>query len=418
MFKRQAIETQGIEPGLLQIFRLYTAVQWVLLSLSMLSLLSKNAPPEPNYFTIFGWGQTTFLLIYLVLKSLPGLLGKFYLPIALGVASFGPIVWQGLATAIKIQQGNVGEAALVDSSLFYTWLLLPLLLVCAQYGVWTMLAFTALTSLLPVVVAAILAQQGGPGVTSHAEHALIRLFLFGVTGFVVVKLSVAQRKQRAELAEKNAQLAHYATTLEQLTISQERNRMARELHDTLAHTLSAVNVQLKALEVLLDTNPAAAHTALQQTQELTRNGLHEARRALHDLRIKPVEELGLVLAIQGLAKTVGERAGLQVRLDLPAQLNYLTPQVEQNLYRITQEALNNVVRHANARNVAVALCQDAARLELVISDDGLGFEPEQVVPPNHYGMAGMRERATLMGGKLEILSKPRQGTTVRLKIEG
>jgi len=405
-----------IEPGLLPIFRLFVAIEWPLLGLSLFSLISKRVT-VPDYFSIIVWLQTSFLLIYLWWQWLPKILGDFYLPIALLTASLGPIFGQVLAIVLRMKQGLVGEAAQVDAGGLYIWLLLPLLLISSQYGLRTLFSFTIGTSLLPVIMAYLLTIAGGPSLNPTVEHAFSRLFLFSLAGFVVVRLSKAQRKQREELAQKNVQLMNYATTLEQLAVSRERNRMARELHDTLAHTLSAVNVQLKALEVLLETNPAVAQQALKQTQDLTRNGLHEARRALHDLRANPVEELGLLLALQRLATLVAERAGLKLHLQLPPRFTSSTPEIEQTIYRIAEEALNNVVRHAQAANLTICLQPEISYIRLTISDDGLGFDLAQSVPGNHYGLIGMKERAALLDGKLEIFSQPQGGTKVQLGIK-
>ncbi len=402
-----------IEPGLLQIFRLFILLEWVLFSLSMLSAF--KTPDVPDYFTVFCWAHITFLLIYLNWKLVPKIMGAFYLPLALLVASLGPVVSQSLGIWLRMLHGLRGEAAAVDPSRLYLWLILPLILVSVQYGIWTLVAFTVGTSLLPVIVAFIFYSQGGPLVESAVTNAFIRLLFFGIVGFLVVRLTKAQRQIREELSQKNAQLAQYASTLEQLAITRERNRLARELHDTLAHTLSAVNIQLKALEVLMETNPQGAQQVLKQTQELTRTGLQEARSALHDLRTSSIEEMGLLLSLQRLAKVVAERAGLQLKLDLPPQLPYLKPELEQNLYRIAEEALNNVVRHAQASQLTLALYLETATLKLIISDNGVGFDSRLPVQ-NHYGIVGMQERAALINAQVEIASRPGYGTSVKFCI--
>jgi signal transduction histidine kinase len=235
-----------------------------------------------------------------------------------------------------------------------------------------------------------------------------------VVGYIIVRLTTAQRRQREELAEKNTQLAHYAAMMEQLTISRERNRIARDLHDTLAHTLSAINVQLNALDVLWDSNSDAARQKLKQTQELTRSGLDEARRALHALRASPIDELGLALALERTAQTAAERAGAELSLVLPPQLNGVPPDIEHQLYRVAEEALNNIVRHA--RHVRLALERTTAGLTLTIQDDGSGFDPSQMPPNGHYGLVGMKERAALVNASLQVQSQPGRGTIVQLSV--
>jgi signal transduction histidine kinase len=407
---------ERIEPGILPAFRLFVGVHWLLLSLSLF-VLTRKLRVLPDYMMIFGWMQCTFLGIYLLWNWLCRALGAFYLPIALFVASVGPVVSQAVAIALRLGNGLPIEAALVDPRRLYIWLLLPFLLIAMQYGYRVLFCFTLGTSFLSALLAHQLDPEGGAIAASLTRQAVSRLFVFAVAGVIILLLSKVQRKQRRELAEKNAQLAHYATTLEQLAVSRERNRIARDLHDTLAHTLSAVSVQLKALEVLWDTDPETARKTLKQTQDLTRTGLHEARRALQSLRASPIEELGLALALKQLIEQVTERIGLQVRLDLPVQLNGLRPEVEQQVYRIAEEALNNVVRHSNARVLKVCLRQEHAHLTLTIADDGVGFDLANVAKKGHYGLVGMQERALLIDGRLEIQSLSQQGTTVQLDVD-
>src|SRR5689334_5255301 len=239
----------------------------------------------------------------------------------------------------------------------------------------------------------------------------------GVTGVGLgfAWLITRQREHRAALAEANRKLAQYAATTEQLAVSQERNRLARDLHDTLAHSLSGVSVQLEAVQALWDVNADAARKMLDQATANTRSGLTEARRALQALRAKPLEDLGLVLALSTLAESVAARAGLNLDLDVHNHLDHLAPEVEQCIYRVAQEALTNVARHAGARSLRVALTHDNGALTLTISDDGRGFDPA-AVNGTHYGLKGLRERAEMIGATLEVSSRPEQGTSIQLEI--
>jgi signal transduction histidine kinase len=405
-----------IEPGLLPLFRLLNIIIWVVLTLAMCGFVGATEA-ERDYFAAILWVQSSFLFAYLHWQWLQRRLDRVYLPLALLVATLCPIFGLAGATLISLDVGLRGAQITVEHGAFYFWLMLPLLLVSTQYGMKTMLAFTVGTSLLPWLLALPLEAAGAAPAEAAAGHSVIRLFLFGVVGFVIVRLTSAQRRQRDELAQKNAQLSHYAGTLEQLAITRERNRMARELHDTLAHTLSAVNMQLKALEVTLEGDPTAARQRLHQIQDLTRTGLNEARRSLHALRASPLEDLGLVLALERQAQQTAERAGLQLRLDLPPQLNGLRPEVEQTLYRIAEEAMNNVARHALATHLIVALRPEGTRLRLVIMDNGIGFDSASAPPDGHFGLTGMGERAMLIDGDLRIDSQPGRGTRIELSVE-
>jgi signal transduction histidine kinase len=247
-----------------------------------------------------------------------------------------------------------------------------------------------------------------------------------LVGYVTGTLVSVQRVQRAALAEAyeqqaaaNERLKRYALMMEKLATSRERNRLARELHDTLAHSLSAVTVQLEAIRSLWQVQPEKARRLLEQADETARTGLTEARRALQALRASPLEDLGLALAIRELAETAGLRTGAVLDLDIPDQVGPgLTPAVEQGVYRIAQETLDNVVRHAGARSIYVRLDRQPDGLALTVEDDGQGLDADVVDLPddNQLGIRGMQERAELIGGQLTISSQAGKGTRVQLTV--
>jgi signal transduction histidine kinase len=250
-----------------------------------------------------------------------------------------------------------------------------------------------------------------------------------VAGYVIARVMAQQRQQRQVLAAANRRLSHYAATLEQLAITQERNRMARELHDTLAHTLSGLAVQLEAVHSLWPLDPDQAHTLLEGSLQATRDGLAETRQAIQSLRAGPLEDLGLLLALRSLAELATGRAGAALHLDLPPTLEKLAPDVEQCIYRVAQEALENIVQHAGAAHITVGLGHQGNRLVLAVADDGQGFDARPsgtarspdtagaVDAGQRFGLQGMRERAGMAGGSLDVTSQPGQGTTVRLTLE-
>ena len=268
-----------------------------------------------------------------------------------------------------------------------------------------------------------------------------RLSTITTTGVAVGWLLVREREQRRALAEANRKLALATGTAEQLAISQERNRMARELHDTLAHSLSGVTVQLEAVDALWEVNPAKARDMMNQALHSTRTGLTEARRALQALRAVPLEDLGLVLAISNLAGDMAARTGLRLELNVPARLEDIPPDVEQCVYRIAQEALTNVVRHAQAQSIQVVMKRTPDLLMLSVADDGRGFDVEAEHPNDtfhaaslsphltdlgngagmngsgaHFGLKGLHERAQMVGGNLRIDSTRGQGTTLQFAV--
>jgi signal transduction histidine kinase len=193
--------------------------------------------------------------------------------------------------------------------------------------------------------------------------------------------------------------------------------MARELHDTLAHTLSGLTVQLETVKAYWQVDATAAQAMLDKSLEATRSGLQETRRALKSLRASPLDDLGLSLALRRLVESAGQRANLALDFSAPAQLPSLSPDVEQCIYRVAQEAVANVTHHANAKNLKVHLTLNGQDLSLLVQDDGRGFEEHLGENAEHFGLPGMRERAHLVGGQLTIDSRPGQGTTVWLIIK-
>lgn len=213
----------------------------------------------------------------------------------------------------------------------------------------------------------------------------------------------------AQLAEANRQLAAQASVREQLAASRERIQLARELHDTLAHTLAGLAVHLDAVTAIVDPQDAEVKAELSRASELAHNGLETARNAIVGLRSDPVSEMGLKQAIQRQIHLVERRANVQAELVIDGGEPNLTPADAQSLYGIAQEALNNVERHANAQHVQVLL---AAR-RLCISDDGIGFDDAR--PQNgRYGLRGMRERAASMNARLTVRSRAGHGTTIEV----
>lgn len=405
-----------IEPGVLALFRRYILVLFGLTALGLCGLLEDRTDSAVNINRLLNAALTTVLALYVLAVPMRRWLGRVYLPLGLIMASAGPLLAETAANVLAYERGWRG--ALVDPGGLYLWLLPPLLLISTQYRYRALVLYCAAISLGAFGLLLLQYAWIGRAATDAGAGIVIRLLLFAFSGVFIVYLSDAGRKQRHELAEKNAQIAGFAATLEALAVSRERNRLARELHDTLAHTLSAVSVQLKALDVLIDSDPAAARAALAQTHTLTRDGLGEARRALHDLRAAPITDLGLLLAVQRLAEAAAGRAGTALKLMLPPGLPMLPAVLEQQVYRVAEEALNNAVRHANARTLLLELSVQAAAhapptLRLVIADDGRGFDPT-AAPDGRYGLRGMHERASLIDGTLTAQSAPGAGTRITL----
>ena len=191
----------------------------------------------------------------------------------------------------------------------------------------------------------------------------------------------------------------------------ERLRVARELHDEIGQTLTAVTIQA---ERAADGEPTLAPDALRRVADAVRESLDEVRRIARELRPEALDDLGLVNALIALCTRVGAQDGPRVKRELQGTLPSLPAEVELVLYRIAQESLTNALRHSDARSVTVSLEADADSVTLRVADDGKGMPAQP--PRGTAGIAGMRERALLVGGRLTIDSRPGQGTEVRLTI--
>jgi signal transduction histidine kinase len=253
-------------------------------------------------------------------------------------------------------------------------------------------------------------------VLANTLGSIARSGIFIIVGWIENRLVNLQRSQHQELERANVKLRKFAVTSEKLAQTQERNRIARELHDTLAHTLSSVSVQLEATKALFERNPKEAQKMLAQTIENTKNGLTETRRALVDLRASELESYGLTGAIRNLVQSAAERGGFKANFHLDQKMDTLPEDLAHCLYRVAQEAAENILRHAGAEQVEVSLLPEGNSVILAIRDDGSGFDMNGL-ESRHLGVRGMRERVEMLGGELSVNSAKNQGTEVKAVID-
>lgn len=298
------MKNSSIEPGLMPVFWLFTVLQFVFLLFSVVAFTRYEAPKHPVPAMELMLAVTGVLLVYLAWPGLERLLGTNYLPLALGLTVTGVFLGEWLAGTISPDQ----YLALAQETVLF--LFFPLLVISWQYNFRVVALFLVIVGLLDFVLAFFVLGHAGMTAIAYERTAFSRLAAFLAVGYIISHLMKEQRAQRQSLRQANTELAHYAATLEQLTISQERNRMARELHDTLAHTLSGMAVQLEAVQSLWDSSPEEARTMLGKSLAATRSGLTETRRALQALRASPLDDLGLALALRNLAESAATRAGL------------------------------------------------------------------------------------------------------------
>jgi len=239
-----------------------------------------------------------------------------------------------------------------------------------------------------------------------------------VVVYVVLYSRQAEARMQAqkllrELEGANRQLTEYAARVEDMTIAAERERMARELHDTLSQGLAGLILQLEAADAHLAANhPERARGILEQSMEKARGTLREARLAIDDLRQPTGGDLAEAIEQEAERFTRATSLECEPSIELKAEV---PETVSETAIRVISEGLTNIARHARARNVTLRLSEVGGEMEIEIRDDGVGFDPK-AVQAGHYGLLGMRERVRLAGGRLEVQSEVGKGTCILIQL--
>jgi signal transduction histidine kinase len=400
----------------LRIFRLILIIQLVFLGLILLALLGSGRAIHTGF--LLRAAPTLLLALLFLPPWLEPVLGRTYLAVGLSLEVLlssleGVFLFSDVSAARLAHLGLPPEAAHQFMEAPYVepffFLLIPLVLLAWGYG--------RRGALLGSTWAAALHLATGLWVLPGDEYWLffaqgtLRIILLYLVPFIVSILAERERQQHAQLEVAHQHLRRYATTVEQLATSRERNRLARDLHDTLAHSLSALTVQLEALRTLLTNDPAAAVDCVDELSALARQGLEESREAIQALRTDPVQTMGLTHSLRDMLQAFQTRTGVTTTLSLAGEEPNLASDELLNLFLIAEETLTNIERHATAQQVTVRLAFGADRIDLVIRDDGAGFEPDDV-SQDRFGLTGMRERAAMIGATLEVSSRPGSGTEV------
>lgn len=215
-----------------------------------------------------------------------------------------------------------------------------------------------------------------------------------------------------ELELAHLQLKEYTNKVEELAVSQERNRLAREIHDTLGHTLMGIIISLEAGRKLMDRDMNHAREEITKAQESARMGLQDVRRSIHALRPLYLEKHDFSHAIMKMIEEVKESTGLDVRLEIEGEHFLMTPNREVALYRSIQEALTNAVRHGKASIVDIKLAYENMGIRMMIRDNGKGCAHIM----EGFGLIGMLERVQVMGGTVTYQSETGMGFHIHVFI--
>jgi signal transduction histidine kinase len=409
--------------NLLTIFRIATISRFVIALIIYLGL--STTVGEQNLGRLLAVIDALLLAIYLSADPLRHLLGDRYLPIALLWAAITPLLtslytmYFFYSTPISVlRQEPIEQVAnfVVLSNIAQTLaiLLIPLVIVSWRYGRRSVIQFCVGTSVLDSALIILFVPLDEANLAVALSSIVFRLVILILVGLMVNLLVTVQRTQAQALRDANARLQDYAATREQLITSQERNRLARELHDTLAHTLAAATVQLEAVQVIWETQPERARQLVEESALTMRGGLQDTRRALQALRAEPLESVGFVASIQLLAESIQARYKVNTTIETADEVLWLTQEQEHVIYRVAQEALLNSAQHAQAQHITIKIEDAGGILHLTIKDNGVGFDPIEIDTGAHFGVQGMQERAAMIGAELHVSSRVGQGTQVEM----
>ncbi len=282
---------------------------------------------------------------------------------------------------------------------------------------------TALTWIIGMTLLMITAQFISFPLAESIGYIIIyptAIFLFTALSYLAQQAEQAQNRSEAllvDLRKANQQLLEYASQVQELTAINERNRLARELHDSVTQTIFGLTLSAQAARILVDRNPERAVKELDHLQSLAQSALAEMRALVQELRPHSAADQNLGVLLRKMAAERKLNDGLNVDLQIKGD-HRLAGNIEPELFRVVQEALNNVVKHAHSDQAKVILdLEDTTSVHLLVEDNGVGFDPDVAKAlPGHLGLTSIQERVEALGGKLAIDSQPGKGTRLRVDI--
>jgi signal transduction histidine kinase len=246
-------------------------------------------------------------------------------------------------------------------------------------------------------------------IVNMAMNITMLFCLITVFVFILVNALMSEYRSRKELGIVNQQLREYALLIEDRAMLQERNRIAREIHDSLGHSLTALNIQLANALLYLRSNLGRSENFLTEAKKMGSHALQEVRQSVSALRCNPLQGKLLNVAIAELIADLEYRT--EVIFNYQNEIAQCLPQeITTTVYRLVQEALTNMIKHSRATEVNISLKLIAGTLQVKVQDNGVGFEPQENT--TGFGIQGMSERANALGGKFSLISMPDQGCQI------
>ena len=381
--------------------------EWVLVAITFISEFSPSVLPAlvgyPSYpcWLILGFGA---LGLWLPTKPLGLQIGHV-------VLQFGLLVMAARLSTVGLRLFLLLQIVLVMRSCLMLGLRGRLLVTSATFIFFSSVVqrqLTALNRALPL-------RSSGRLITQLIGVRLSLMVLFLVLLiFLVLFMNalLSERQRREELRLANQRLRESAAQIEKLAMNQERTRIAREIHDSLGHALTGLNIQLEGALKLWDANPEQARTFVAQAKEMGSTALKEARQAVATLRQAPLAQQDLAEAIAPLTQRLQQVTGVtpKVSVNCPP----LPESLKLTVYRIVQEALTNICKYAQASqvNIDIHALPDVSRLHITVRDNGVGFDPQDNT--TGFGLRGIQERAQAEGGQMQLNTAPGQGCTVQV----
>ncbi len=243
--------------------------------------------------------------------------------------------------------------------------------------------------------------------------ALVFVFIFTQVLGRAERATMENERLAIELREANRKLREYSVQVEELATTKERNRVAREIHDSLGHYFTVVNVQIEAARTVMRSDPDRSRDALLKAQTLSKEGLAEVRRSIATLRVSPLENQTLVEALHRLVED-NRSAGIVTELNLVGEVPSLSAPQALTLFRVAQEGLTNIRKHACASRAELRLdFSNPARVDMTIEDNGVGMSK---AGGGGFGLVGIRERVQLLNGSVEVKNSLGQGFRVKVEL--
>ena len=412
-------------------FQLLLYLEWILLGIAVLALFSPlllhpphHRPPPPAAFAPFKWGAMISILglilglgvMGLKLPTQSRLMQGLYTLLGLGL-SWLAVLWGG--------HGESAFPPLLMIVVIRACLLFPwsgrLLVAGVAYASFLLMLLMGFLGIRPLGIPV---GRPLPAIARHIPVESLQGVLFALTlnaallfglvlGFVLLLVGavLAEYRSRQQLTEANQRLRQYALLIEDQATLQERNRIAREIHDSVGHSLVAQSIQLENVAMLLPEQGDQITEHLQNARQLGKEALQHVRQSVATLRTDPLRGQSLGSAIAALTHEFGRNYALQVETQFDI-VSALPSELSTALYRITQEALTNISKHSKADRVQLQFHESATEISLLIEDNGQGFDPSQNT--TGFGLQSMRERTQALGGSFYLKSQSRQGCQIQV----